>query len=213
MIERSILVKIGDMKKLLLVLLILAFGPLGKAQGILSLGPKIGFNSNTLTENLDSIHAGIKNSFQIGAFVRVGSKVYLQPEINYQLVSGTLNKSIGSIVLQQDITIKTIKVPALIGVKLINKGPFNLRVMAGPTFTYLFDKKLDPSKMNELWPIQSVDDLKNSIWSVQVGAGLDVLFMTLDVRYELGVENMYNGSSSFDLKNNTFNVSLGIKLL
>jgi len=67
--------------------------------------------------------------------------------------------------------------------------------------------------MNELWPIQSVDDLKNSIWSVQMGAGLDVLFMTLDVRYELGVENMYNGSSSFDLKNNTFNVSLGIKLL
>ncbi len=201
------------MKKLLLVLLILAFGPLGKAQGILSLGPKIGFNSNTLTENLDSIHAGIKNSFQIGAFVRVGSKVYLQPEVNYQLVSGTLNKSLGSLVLQQDITIKTIKVPALIGVKLINKGPFNLRVMAGPTFTYLFDKKLDPSKMNELWPIQSVDDLKSSIWSVQMGAGLDVLFMTLDVRYELGVENMYNGSSSFDLKNNTFNVSLGIKLL
>ncbi len=201
------------MKKLLLVLLILAFGPLGKAQGILSLGPKIGFNSNTLTENLDSIHAGIKNSFQIGAFVRVGSKVYLQPEVNYQLVSGTLNKSLGSLVLQQDSTIKTIKVPALIGVKLINKGPFNLRVMAGPTFTYLFDKKLDPSKMNELWPIQSVDDLKNSIWSVQMGAGLDVLFMTLDVRYELGVENMYNGSSSFDLKNNTFNVSLGIKLL
>ena len=201
------------MKKLFLVLLILSIGPFGKAQGIFSLGPKIGFNSNTLTENLDSINAGIKNSFQIGAFVRVGSKVYFQPEVNYQLVSGTLNKSIGSIVLQQDLTIKTIKVPALIGVKLINKGPVNLRVMAGPTFTYLFDKKLDPSKMNELWPIQSVDDLKNSIWSVQMGAGLDVLFMTLDVRYELGVENMYSGSSSFDLKNNTFNVSLGIKLL
>jgi hypothetical protein len=201
------------MKKLFLVLLISAIGPLVIAQGVFSLGPKIGFNSNTLTENIDSINAGIKNTFQIGAFVRIGSKVYLQPEVNYQLVSGTLNKSLGSIVLHQDITIKTIKVPALIGVKLIQKGPVNLRVMAGPTFTYLFDKKLDPSKMNELWPIQSVDDLKNSIWSVQMGAGLDVLFMTLDVRYELGVENMYNGSSSFDLKNNTFNVSLGIKLL
>lgn len=201
------------MKKLFLVLLISAIGPSVIAQGVFSLGPKIGFNSNTLTENIDSINAGIKNTFQIGAFVRIGSKVYLQPEVNYQLVSGTLNKSLGSIVLHQDITIKTIKVPALIGVKLIQKGPVNLRVMAGPTFTYLFDKKLDPSKMNELWPIQSVDDLKNSIWSVQMGAGLDVLFMTLDVRYELGVENMYNGSSSFDLKNNTFNVSLGIKLL
>jgi hypothetical protein len=134
------------MKKLFLVLLISAIGPLVIAQGVFSLGPKIGFNSNTLTENIDSINAGIKNTFQIGAFVRIGSKVYLQPEVNYQLVSGTLNKSLGSIVLHQDITIKTIKVPALIGVKLIQKGPVNLRVMAGPTFTYLFDKKLDPKK-------------------------------------------------------------------
>jgi len=67
--------------------------------------------------------------------------------------------------------------------------------------------------MGGLWPLQSKDDLKNSVWSAQMGAGMDVLFMTLDVRYELGIDNLYNGSNDLSLKNNMFNVSLGIKFL
>ena len=201
------------MKKLLFVLLMLALGIAVNAQGVFSLGPKIGYNSNTLTDNFDSISAGMKNSLQIGAFMRVGSKLYIQPEANYQIITSNLNKSSGASSQIQEITIHSLKIPALIGVKLINKSVVNLRVMAGPAVTFLFNKKLDPAHMDELWPIQSVDDLKNSIWSVQAGAGIDVLFMTLDVRYEFGVDNMYNGSSDLEMKNNIFNVSLGIKLL
>lgn len=201
------------MKKFLFLILMVASGLLTRAQDVFSIGPKIGYNSNTLTNNIDSINTGIKNSFQIGAFVRVGSKLYFQPEVNYQLMDGTLNKSIGSTFLSQGITIHSIKVPALIGIKLVNKDVVNLRILAGPAVTFLYNKKLDPAHMDELWPIQSVDDIKNNIWSVQVGAGLDVLFMTLDVRYEFGVDNMYNGSSDLKMRNNIFNVSLGVKLL
>jgi hypothetical protein len=202
------------MKKLILALFIMASGSVANAQGSgFCLGPKIGFNSNTLTNNLDSYQSELNNSFQIGAFLRIGSKIYFQPEINYQLVSGTLNKSTASLVQSQDLNIQSVKIPALFGIKLINRNAVNLRVLAGPALTFMFDKQLKPSEMDELWPIQSVNDIKNSIWSVQMGAGLDLLFMTLDVRYEFGVENMYNGSSDFQMKQNTFNVSLGIKLL
>jgi hypothetical protein len=201
------------MKKLPLLYFILASTIVVNAQGVFSLGPKIGYNSNTLTNNSDSINSSIKNSFQIGAFMRIGSKVYIQPEINYQVIKGSLDKSLGSSSMNQALTIKSIKVPALIGIKLINKSMVNLRVMAGPAVTFLENKKLDPMHMGELWPIQSVNDLKNSIWSVQMGAGLDVLFMTLDVRYEFGIDNIYTGSSDFKMKNNIFNVSLGVKLL
>jgi len=202
------------MKKFLLVLFLIASGSVVLAQGSgFCIGPKIGYNSNTLSDNIDSIQSGINNSFQIGAFVRFGDKFYFQPEANYQVVNGNLNKDAASPPLSQDLMIKSLKLPALLGYKLLNRKTVNLHIMAGPAFTFLFDKKLDPSKMNELWPIQSIDDLKNSIWSVQMGAGLDVLFMTLDVRYEFGINNMYNGSSDFELKQNTFNVSLGIKLL
>ncbi len=202
------------MKKIFLLLFLVALVSSAMSQGTsFSLGPKIGYNSNTLTNNFDSIQSGINNSFQIGAFMRIGKKVYFQPEVNYQLVNGNLNKSTSSALLSQDMTIKSVKIPALIGLKLINSNRLNLRIMAGPAFTFLFNKNLDLSEMNKLWPIQSVDDLKNSLWSVQTGVGLDVLFLTLDVRYELGIENMYDGTSNFELKQNTFTISLGIKLL
>jgi hypothetical protein len=201
------------MKNFLLIIAIIAFGSIANAQGVFSLGPKVGYNTYKLTDNMDSVQASIKNSFQIGAFVRVGSKFYFQPEANYQVSESTLSKSIGTAVQTQDVTLKSLKVPALVGVKLINKGAFNLRLMAGPAVTFILDKQLNPSQMDELWPIQSVDDLKNSAWSVQMGAGLDVFFVTLDVRYEMEIDNFYTGSSDLQMKNNMFNVSLGIKLL
>jgi hypothetical protein len=201
------------MKNFLLIIVIIAFGSAANAQSVFSLGPKVGYNSYKLTDNMDSVQASIKNSFQIGAFIRVGSKVYFQPEANYQVSESTLSKSLGTVVQTQDVTLKSLKVPALVGVKLINKGAFNLRLMAGPAVTFILDKQLRPSQMDELWPIQSVDDLKNSAWSVQMGAGIDVLFMTLDVRYEMEIDNFYTGSSDLQMKNNMFNVSLGIKLL
>lgn len=201
------------MKTLLLVLIFAFTCSIAKAQDAFSLGPRLGYSTNTLSNNMDSINSCIKNTLQIGAFIRVGKKVYIQPEIYYQVVKSNLNQGTGISLINQDLTIKTIKVPALLGVKLISGGVANLRVMAGPAVTFLYDKKLNTSNMSDLWPIQSVDNLKNSTWSLQVGAGLDVLFMTLDVRYELGVDNIYNGNSEFEMKNNIFNVSLGIKLL
>jgi len=201
------------MKNLLFVILIVALGSVGKAQGVFSLGPKVGYNSYKLTDNMDSVRASIKNSFQIGAFVRIGSKIYFQPEANYQIDKSTLDQNFGTVLVSQDVTLRSLKVPALIGVKLINTPVFNFRLMAGPAVTFILDKKLKPLVMNDLWPIQSVNDLKNSTWSVQMGAGLDILFMTLDVRYEMGIDNTYNGSGDLKMRNNLFNVSLGIKLL
>ncbi len=202
------------MKKVLLFSLLVASSFLATAQGIgFSIGPKIGYNSNTLTDNLDSIQTSIKNSLQVGAFIRLGSRLYFQPEANYQVVSGTLSKSMGSSVQSRDYTLKSLKIPAILGYKLINKGIVNFRVLAGPAFTYVLNKKLSPADVGSAWPIESVDDLKNSTWSVQMGAGLDILFMTLDVRYELGIDNLYGGSNDLSLKNDMFNVSLGVKFL
>jgi hypothetical protein len=201
------------MKKVIIVMLLIAFGAVVQAQGLFSLGPKVGYNSYKLTTNMDSVQASIKNSFQIGAFMRIGSKFYFQPEANYQISESTLNQTIGTTIQSQDVTLKSIKVPALLGWKLINKSVFNLRILAGPAVTFILDKKLNPSQMDEFWPIQSVEDIKNSAWSVQMGAGMDVFFLTMDVRYEMGINNIYNGSSEVDMKNNMFNVSLGFKFL
>lgn len=201
------------MKSTILLIVMVVLGAAVQAQGVFSIGPKVGYNSNNLTADLDSIQASLKNSFQFGAFVRVGSRLYFQPEANYQVSESTMKKGTGSKFQSQDITLKSLKVPLLIGYKIIKKGAVNLRVMAGPAVTFVLNKKLTPSSIDELWPVQSADDIRNNSWSVQMGAGLDVFFITLDVRYEMGIDNMYNGSTDLQLKNNIFNVSLGIKLL
>ena len=200
------------MKNFLLIILLIAFATTVDAQGAFSIGPKVGYNSYKLTDNLDSVKTSIKNSLQVGAFIRIGKKVYFQPEANYQVSKSTLTKSVGAFMQSQDVTLTSIKVPVLLGGKIINAKAFNLSFMVGPAVTFILDKKLNPSTLNELWPIHSVDEIKNSIWSVQMGAGIDVLFLTLDVRYEMGLDNPYNGSSNLQMKNDMFNVSLGIKL-
>lgn len=201
------------MKKVIIVILMIVSGSCLKAQSFFSIGPKVGYNSYKLSTNKDSVQASIKNSFQIGAFVRIGSRFYIQPEANYMVNESTLSQKSGRSITSQNVTIRTLKVPAILGFKLINRKAFNFRVLAGPAVTFVLDKQLNPEHMGEFWPIHSVNDLKDNIWSVQMGAGMDIFFMTLDVRYEMGIENIYNGRSDLEMKHNLFNVSLGMKFL
>ncbi len=200
------------MKKLGIVILFLLVLGSAKAQipGF-SIGPKIGINTNRLTTNLDSVQIDPKGQFQIGAFMRIGKKIYFQPEISYVVKGGQLKVTdLGS----EQITLKSITVPLLIGVRPINAGIFNVRFMAGPTMSFVTEKTLKSSDLAATaWPIKSKDDLSNTLWSLQAGGGVDVLFLTLDIRYEVGLNNLYSGTSDVKLHNNMFNVSLGVKLL
>jgi hypothetical protein len=51
---------------------------------------------------------------------------------------------------------------------------FNLRINAGPSFSYLLsvgENDLDLTK----------DDYKDAVWGLQAGLGLDVLFLSFDI--------------------------------
>jgi hypothetical protein len=175
-----------------------------------NIGPKVGFNTRKLSSDFDSIKADPSGSFQIGAFMRIGKKVYVQPEVYYIVRGGSL--SIGGLG-SQEIKMKSVTVPLLIGVRPINTGIFNLRFMAGPAITFVNDVTLTTSNINAAWPIRTEEDIKKTNWSFQLGGGIDILKFTLDLRYEIGVDNIYSGEESLKLRNNLFNVSLGLKLL
>lgn len=53
------------------------------------------------------------------------------------------------------------------------------------------------------------------IWGLNVGAGIDVLMFTLDVRYQMGLNEVIEKVNNFDFnsKNNVFCVSLGWKII
>ena len=195
------------MKKALILLIIL-FAALDNF-GQFSIGPKIGYSTSKLSTDFDTIKESAKNNFQIGAFVRFGKKLYFQPEISYATSGGTLQ--LEGTTVKEEITLKNLYVPFLVGYKLINAKVINLRIMAGPVANFILNKDVnfDESYPN---PVQE-SDLKNVAWGMDVGAGVDVFFLTLDLRYEFGLNNIYSGADSQTVKSNVFIVSLGFKLL
>lgn len=198
------------MKKIL-ILLIFAFAALDNF-GQFTLGPKIGYTASKLSTDFDDIKESARSNFQIGAFLRFGKKLYIQPEAYYSTSGGKLRLS--GTELEQEVKLKNLGVPILVGFKLINAKVFNLRIMAGPVANFILDKKVD-FKNSYPNPIQE-SDFKNIAWGMDVGAGVDVFFLTLDIRYEFGLNNIYNspaGADSQKIKSNLFIVSLGFKIL
>lgn len=195
------------MKKIL-ILLIIVFAALDNF-GQFSIGPKIGYSASKLSTDFDTIEESAKNNFQIGAFFRFGKKLYIQPEVVYATSGGTMKLEGTSV--KETIKLNNLYVPLLVGYKLINAKVFNLRVLAGPAANFILNKTID---FNQSYPAPVQEaDIKNIAWGMDVGAGVDLLFLTLDLRYEFGLNNIYNGTDSQSIKSNVFIVSLGFKLL
>ena len=198
------------MKKYLIFLAILFAALDNYAQ--FTLGPKIGYTSSRLSTDFNDIKESVRHNFQIGAFLRFGKKLYLQPEVFYATSGGTLKMS--GTEVQEEIKLKNLSVPLLVGFKLINMKVFNLRIMAGPAANFILNKKVE---FDDLYqdPVQD-SDFKNTAWGMDAGAGIDIFFLSLDVRYEWGLNNIYepsSGDNSQTMKSNLFIVSLGFKLL
>jgi hypothetical protein len=196
------------MKKLLILFIVLLTAL--DNYGQFTFGPKIGYNTSKLTTDVDSISESIKHNFQIGAFARFGKKLYIQPEIFYGTSGGTLEIE-GSAVKKEEVKFNNLSIPVLVGFKLIDAKVFNIRVMAGPVANFILGTKVEASEVIED-PLQD-NDFKNASWGMDVGAGVDVLFLTLDIRYEFGLNNIYNGSEDHSIKSKLFIVSLGFKLM
>ncbi|NCA84647.1 MAG: PorT family protein [Clostridia bacterium] len=186
----------------------------GFAFGQISLGPKIGYNTSKLTVDASDISSDLKSSFNFGVFLRVGKKIYLQPEINWMTRGGVFKSPSQSSVspINQEIDLKTIEIPVLVGWRIINLGVGNIRVMAGPSGSIVVDKTIETNDVDK--PIKD-SDINDMIWGFNVGAGVDVLMFTLDVRYQMGLNEIIGKVENFDFnsKNNVFCVSLGWKIL
>lgn len=83
------------MKKIILLFAILLFSA-GVTFGQFSWGLKIGYNASKLHTSLDSVKSSFNSGFQFGAFVRIGKKVYLQPELYYTLQGGIFQNNVSS---------------------------------------------------------------------------------------------------------------------
>jgi len=86
--------------------------------------------------------------------------------------------------------------------------------MTGPTAGFVTNKNITVENLNDFLP--SAENFKDIMWAYQLGAGVDILFLSLDVRYEWGLNNIYeapSGAEPYNVKTNLWQVTLGFKLM
>ena len=215
------------MKKILLASALIFMASFSYAQ--LGFGIKGAVSMSNFTTDIADIEEAAQTGYQFGAFVRVGDKWHLQPEAYFSLKNGQFNFDITEIdpgnplntvtkSVNYTTNLNTIDIPVLIGYTLIDPPLMNVRLQAGPVASIVTSKDF---KIEVDGVEQSVDDdegdiFKDMNWGLQVGAGVDFLMFTVDLRYELGLSNIYDqpeGAEDNTMKNNVFFLSVGWKIL
>ena len=202
------------MKKAI-TLLLLAFLFSGVSYGQLTLGAKIGYNANKLTTDLDSIKSDFNSGFHIGAWARIGKKLYLAPELVYSM-SGAVFTNEGNLSTnnwKQKIKIGSVDVPVLVGFKLIHSDLITWRLELGPQASFNVNKSVS-DETSITGPITE-SSLSSMSWYALGGTGIDFLFLSVDVRYKYGLNQLIQDAQNyqFDTKNQMFVVSVGVKIL
>lgn len=187
------------MKKILVIFLV-AFCSIGTYASTFDLGVKAGLNYTSFPTSTGSFNADAKGGYNFGAFGRFGGKrLYFQPEFLFVANKGeiTIDNSVDAV------TMKSIQVPALLGLNLLNLKVASLHLFTGPAIS--FSSGYDSSQ-------DLTYNLNNSSWDYQLGGGIDVLIFTLDARYSWGLSDKVS-NTTLSSKVNTFCISLGIKFL
>ena len=198
------------MKKFL-ILLFIVFLTSELSYGQFALGLKIGYNANKLSTDLDSIKSQLRSGFHAGVFTRIGKRLYFAPELLYTLSGGVFTNE-GVQNWKQQVTVGTMDVPLLLGLKIIHSKFITWRIELGPEGSFVVNKKIT-EKGSITGPITDAD-ISTATWYILGGTGIDVLFLSLDVRYQYGLNDLIQDAQnySFNTQNSMFLVSLGFKI-
>jgi hypothetical protein len=217
------------MKKLFLTIALVSCSLSISAQSF-SWGPKIGIAVPSIkVSDVQDVNSGAqalslledvngKVSGHIGVFARISLLgFYIQPEL---LVSSSKSE-VGFNIPTDDFNLESVMgevklnkldIPVLIGKRFLKV----IRVNAGPVFTLPLNE--DISFKNLTTNIEDVKtNYKSATIGAQIGAGLDLTFLTVDVRYELALQSLSEGISignaefAADQRVNQFLIAIGVK--
>ena len=214
------------MKKIFLCLSLALITYNSNAQDF-SWGPKISLTSpslnlsdvneiQTVSETIDLLEdTDATIGYQFGLFARASLLgVYIQPEVllsnsNSEIKYNDLSDSENPMEIVGEVKLNKLEIPILIGKRFFKV----LRVNAGPIFTILINE--DITQPSDYEKIES--NYKDTTVGAQIGAGLDLAILTVDLRYEMGLQSITDGITigentfNADQRLNQFLLSVGIK--
>lgn len=178
------------------------------AQQQTAFGIKAGLNLTNLKVSDPDASYDSRSGFHAGFFVREKfSKVAIQPEF---LIS-TLSTDVSSSTLGdwQD-RFTYLNIPIMVRFYIVD----GLNFHAGPQFGFLLDGDRQYSGPLGQGSEDIKDYYKNSDVSISLGGGWDFPFgMNVDVRYNVGVQDINEASGGEEAKSRVFQVSVGWNFL
>jgi hypothetical protein len=156
-------------------------------------GPKFGVNLNADLNNLPNMdQLAAQGNYQIGGFLQMGRKLYIQPEFHYAVQKSQVEN-------EEVITDEFYKIPVHVGLKFFDIGLLSLHISGGAMYTHNTKESFS----------FSADKLE-----YQIGAGVDVFdFITTDIRYTLRKgKTLCEQISDFQQSGGIVNLTVGLKL-
>ncbi|WP_370089629.1 porin family protein [Ekhidna sp.] len=180
------------MKKTLLTLSLVFISAVAFSQVSAGIGIKAGANfANTNisgSESITSLHGGAYGLFKL-------ANIGIQPEVLF-------SKQGSSFTGGGEVNLDYVNIPVMVKFYL----PAGLNFQAGPQFGMLLNAEDEDGT-------DLKDGLKNSDLSAALGAGWDAPFgLQFTARYVIGLSDNNDGISNEDIKNKTFQLSIGYTL-
>ena len=162
--------------------------------------PKFGINLSGIEADLDEIRTEVRSGWNAGIDFRAGKNVYIAPGLHFYSYSANLRSRVNDVDdfrLEDETSIQSLKLPVNVGLKILG-----LRAQGGIVPTYVASVRSTPDFDFD------VDQLNRLTWGANVGVGMDLLFLTLDANYEIGLNDYFKNVEG---RNNTLTLSVGLK--
>lgn len=195
------------MKKFILIIaIIFCANQYSQAQIIpkFQFGIKGGINMAKLSEQ-SGFSSSNRSGYLFGAWARAGAMgLHVQPELYYAMKTTEVKDANGQ---SGSVDFTSIDVPILIGTKIGAIG-VGARLQTGPVISFVLNEDQD---VGSAVGNAAKFNYKGQAFAWQVGGGLDIRKISLDLRYERGLSKISRPGYQ-DTKLNLFNLSLGLKL-
>lgn len=172
-----------------------------------TVNPKVGVNISAIDTKIGNINAEARVGWNAGVDFRLGDGfVYLQPGVHYYNYTARLLKEVDNpndVAFKDETTIQNLKIPVNVGLRLLgNNDFFQLHARGGIVPAYVLGVKEKPTFAFDK------NSLKDWTFGANVGVGVDILFLTVDLNYEIGLTDYFEGSNG---KNNMLSLTAGVK--
>jgi hypothetical protein len=198
------------MKKSIVFIVFILMPAILLAQPTMDLGVKAGVNNSKVTFRKSEFTSESIVKTHIGAFARFGwGRIYLQPEAYFGSKGGEiLEPAVSTTDRAARFDFNNVDIPLLLGFKVVEGERSNIRLMAGPVFSFLTSKDVyNHGQFTRQY-------LEDNYYGFQYGVGIDLWYFFFDARMEHGANNLYQQPElGVNGKNQTFMVTVGFKIL